>query len=169
MKKRIIATILVFCLIFSIMQVAFANFSGFPLRQSGHKDPSVTNSSDKSYSYVRAIQTIVKYWGVDINNDGNFGPATKSAVQTFQSAYGYSSDGIVGSGTWNALYNRLYAEEDTGLYSVEYTIIKRDGTRTNTHFFSSDYNSAGINARETWDVYKAAAGTALGTWYSVNH
>ncbi len=35
--------------------------------------------------------------------DGKFGPGTKSAVQTFQSAHGLSPDGVVGAGTWKAL------------------------------------------------------------------
>ena len=35
--------------------------------------------------------------------DGVFGPRTKTAVQSFQSAHGLAIDGIVGSNTWSKL------------------------------------------------------------------
>jgi peptidoglycan hydrolase-like protein with peptidoglycan-binding domain len=35
--------------------------------------------------------------------EGNFGPATKAAVQAFQKKKGLKVDGIVGPNTWAAL------------------------------------------------------------------
>ncbi len=39
-----------------------------------------------------------------LNSDGDFGPATESAVVKFQKDNGLVSDGIVGNGTWSKLF-----------------------------------------------------------------
>jgi len=47
---------------------------------------------------VKALQT-----ALGISADGNFGPATESAVKLFQSAKSLTPDGVVGPKTWLAL------------------------------------------------------------------
>lgn len=39
-----------------------------------------------------------------LNDDGNFGPATESAVIKFQNENGLTPDGLVGNGTWSKLF-----------------------------------------------------------------
>lgn len=48
------------------------------------------------------VQRLQSHLG--INPDGNFGPATKNAVKAWQKAHGLLDDGIVGDGTWGAMF-----------------------------------------------------------------
>lgn len=64
-------------------------------------------------SHVLTIQYLLRHHGQDVEADGEFGPLTQEAVETFQSANGLESDGIVGSRTWPKLVVEL-AEGDQG-------------------------------------------------------
>lgn len=52
---------------------------------------------------VQALQVQLNKQGSSLATDGQFGPATDSAVRSFQSRNGLGVDGIVGSATWTAL------------------------------------------------------------------
>jgi peptidoglycan hydrolase-like protein with peptidoglycan-binding domain len=52
---------------------------------------------------VQALQIQLVKHGSSISTDGDFGPATGTAVRSFQSAHGLTSDGIVGQATWQEL------------------------------------------------------------------
>jgi peptidoglycan hydrolase-like protein with peptidoglycan-binding domain len=64
----------------------------WPLEQQG------SNGED-----VRTIQYLVTAQDHPIGVDGVFGPATKTAVEAFQSSRGLGADGIVGPQTWPQL------------------------------------------------------------------
>lgn len=52
---------------------------------------------------VQALQVQLVKHGASISTDGDFGPATDSAVRSFQSGAGLSADGVVGPATWQQL------------------------------------------------------------------
>ncbi len=54
-------------------------------------------------SAVQGLQVQLGKHGHSLASDGAFGPATDSAVRSFQSAHSLSADGIVGPATWSEL------------------------------------------------------------------
>ncbi len=64
----------------------------WPLEQQGSKGED-----------VRTVQYLVTAQGHPTGVDGIFGPATKTAVEAFQSSRGLAVDGIVGAQTWPQL------------------------------------------------------------------
>jgi hypothetical protein len=54
---------------------------------------------------VELIQTRLNRFGAQLAVDGIFGPLTRAAVISFQSAHGLVADGIVGPSTWHTLFS----------------------------------------------------------------
>jgi peptidoglycan hydrolase-like protein with peptidoglycan-binding domain len=63
----------------------------------------ITTSQGSTGSAVKALQRQLNAHGASLGVDGQFGPATASAVRSFQSSHGLGVDGIAGPQTWNAL------------------------------------------------------------------
>lgn len=59
--------------------------------------------SGSSGAAVRTLQYLLRASGRSVTADGSFGPATDSAVRSYQSAHGLSVDGVVGDNTWFSL------------------------------------------------------------------
>lgn len=68
-------------------------------------------NANKVSRYTAAIQYILIYHGYYSGSvDGDYGPATQSAVLNYQVAHGLSADGIVGANTWKSLRARLVSQ-----------------------------------------------------------
>lgn len=75
---------------------------------TNHSDDMCDNTSvcpndAENVSYLQIILNADDQLSININHDGNWGPQTKSAVESFQSHYGLTSDGWVGAGTRSKL------------------------------------------------------------------
>lgn len=68
-----------------------------------------TQSSGNRGADVLAIQHLLAHHGIPVSADGVFGPATDSAVRSFQSSAGLGVDGIVGPATWGRLVPQISA------------------------------------------------------------
>ena len=69
-----------------------------------NKTLGVDYSSGSQGADVMKIQQALQLAGFSPGPiDGVFGPRTKTAVQSFQSAHGLAIDGIVGANTWSKL------------------------------------------------------------------
>ena len=74
-------------------------------------------------SDVAEIQAALASQGYDVMADGDFGPATRAAVQAFQSANGLDDDGLVGSMTYQMLMGRNMPEVSRGSNYISRRII----------------------------------------------
>lgn len=75
---------------------------------------------------VTQLQIRVAGWAgykVSFGIDGDFGPATKTAVANFQRAYGLGADGVAGSGT----YAKIYALQDNDCTPAHFAYSEVDG------------------------------------------
>jgi peptidoglycan hydrolase-like protein with peptidoglycan-binding domain len=69
--------------------------------------PATTLKPGDTGTQVRALQRALKSLGYPVGKvDGQYGPATKTAVAAFQHAEALTADGVFGPKTLNALINR---------------------------------------------------------------
>lgn len=80
---------------------------------------------DKSYT-VQLVQERLNLRGAGLEEDGEFGPATARAVESFQRDYGLSVTGVVTYRTWYAMFS------DWNLPGYDYN---SDGVVTPDEFF----------------------------------
>jgi len=64
---------------------------------------TVLTQNGDSGAKVKAVQSQLNESGYGLTVDGAFGPATDSAVRSFQSSKGLGVDGVVGDNTWNKM------------------------------------------------------------------
>lgn len=85
------------------------SFPGLPKTGGSVTPPSSsypTLKQGSSGAAVTQLQNLLKARGYPVAVDGQFGPATNTAVRNFQGAIGTTVDGVVGPKTWGALEAR---------------------------------------------------------------
>ncbi|MGH3646940.1 MAG: D-Ala-D-Ala carboxypeptidase family metallohydrolase [Micromonosporaceae bacterium] len=93
-----------------------------------------------SGSDVTQLQKRIAGWvsyGENLGLDGQFGPATESALKRFQSGYGLSADGIAGSQT----YSKLYALQDDDCTPIHFSHYE-----LNNNCGAHNYNGGAVSA-----------------------
>ncbi|MHC3467865.1 peptidoglycan-binding protein [Streptomyces sp. 7R007] len=75
-----------------------------PVNLTSSSCPANIVQGDKG-GCVSELQRLLRHFGYSIVVDGDFGPATDSAVRGFQSAHGLTVDGQVGTNTKRTLYD----------------------------------------------------------------
>jgi len=115
---------------------------------------------------VRSIQYLLDAKGATLAVDGDFGPATKSAVESFQTAHGLASDGIVEGATWTALIVTVSTgSSGDAVRAVQSQIHSRSGwltidgsfgpaTEAAVRFFQGDIGLTvdGVVGPHTWNA-----------------
>jgi len=97
---------------------------------------------------VRQLQIRVSGYpgyGAVLGLDGDFGPATKSAVTRFQQAYGLGADGIAGPAT----FSKIYALQDDDCTPINFTYAQLNRCNSDWSGGKVSATTAKANARVT--------------------
>jgi hypothetical protein len=92
-----------------------SDFGQYP-RPASVPPESQVLSEGSSGPAVVYLQQRLNVWGANLTADGSFGPATDSAVRSFQTSHNLNVDGIVGPATWGALDTTPGSGTDTSFH-----------------------------------------------------
>jgi zinc D-Ala-D-Ala carboxypeptidase len=117
-----------------------------PVQADGCYTWGRTLSQGMSGEDVRQLQIRVSGYpgyGAVLALDGDFGPATRSAVIRFQQAYGLSADGIAGPQT----YNKIYALQDDDCTPINFSYAELNRCNSDWSGGAVSAATARFNAR----------------------
>jgi len=103
-----------------------AQAAATPLDLQSASCPSVVSTGQNS-GCVTELQNLLKQQGYTLTVDGSFGPATLSAVKSFQTSAGLTADGLVGSMTKAKLYTMAPSVTATACTSLVLSSGSRGG------------------------------------------
>ncbi len=115
-----------------------------------------TLSQGASGEDVRQLQIRVAGWpgyGGHLATDGAFGPATKAAVQRFQSAYGLGADGIAGPAT----FSKIYSLQDDDCTPIHFTYAELDDGCGGSGFDGGPLSEAATKANALQTMWQLEA------------
>lgn len=120
-----------------------ATCPNWPNLQSGQKN---TN--------VKALQHLLIYHGADIQADGSFGPATKTAVQAFQESVDLSPDGIAGKNTLSKLVVTVKKRTTNQAARAAQTLLAKFESLSIDGDFYTASSVAATNFQEKMGIYE---------------
>ncbi len=117
--------------------------------------------------YVKAAQRLLNRFGYGLTVDGSFGPRTRDAVRSFQSAKGLAVDGIVGPITWQTLAGS--AAGTTNPPATNCSSVTSGVSSAHTTVVTAGYSTTRVHtclAPALTRLYRdaKAAGIVLGGW-----
>jgi peptidoglycan hydrolase-like protein with peptidoglycan-binding domain len=136
-----------------VLAAVLALLGAAPAARAGTVSPalcSTTLQQGSTGSCVSQLQTRLNQLGAHLGVDGNFGPATRNAVEAFQGRSGIGVDGIVGSTTRSHLDSPGGVNLDTASASQVQSMINSTfgsaaATALRVARCESSYNEIAIN------------------------
>ncbi|HEY1014752.1 MAG TPA: peptidoglycan-binding protein [Herpetosiphonaceae bacterium] len=163
MIRRLVHAAMVFAVIGMVLGGATpaSALAAWPVVQNGSTGPNVT-----------AVQYLLRHRGYSLTVDGDFGPGTKSAVTSFQSANGLAADGIVGANTWGKLIVTVRQGDNNNAVRGLQTLLNKNGfslgvdgdfgpgTNSAVRSFQSSHGLAvdGVAGPNTWQELAGSGG-----------
>jgi zinc D-Ala-D-Ala carboxypeptidase len=147
---RLLAVLLLFLATLTASQVVSATVA----HADGCYTWGRTLSQGMSGTDVRQLQIRVSGYpgyGAHLAIDGEFGPATKAAVQRFQAAYGLAQDGVAGSAT----FSKIYALQDDDCTPIHFTYAELN--RCNSDWSGGMVSAATAKANARVTMWKLEA------------
>jgi len=102
--------------------------------------------SNNTTAQVSTLQRLLEQYYFDdyLGNsfvDGGFGAATQAKVIEFQTYYGLTADGNVGTNTWNKMQDRIGAASSSGTLTKYYVKNRWVGGSLRTMAYTPTYNT----------------------------
>lgn len=160
-KKRILIPVLALLLVVSMAGTALASMNSYGY--TTHFSWSSTFNTlrqGSAGSQVRFLQRVLNYAfspNPDLVADGDFGPATNSAVVWYQNERGLVADGLVGPATWGDLQSYINWISDGAPHTDSYGNYYQYRSVLYSNYWIRHY------ANGTWRVQGSN-----GLWYAAN-
>lgn len=154
--RRILYAIFGFAL-FALLSVPTVTLAySWPVHRYGDSGPNVFS-----------IQHLLVARGYSLPVDGYFGDITDTNVRNFQSSRGLTVDGIVGTGTWEALAITVrYGDTGEAVKAAQRQLIKYGYTLNVDGIFGSDTDNA-VRSFQSSRGLTVDGIVGLGTWSSL--
>jgi GH25 family lysozyme M1 (1,4-beta-N-acetylmuramidase) len=116
---------------------------------------------------VTTAQYLLDAHGATVDVDGDFGPATRTAVVSFQSAHGLEPDGIVGPNTWQALVTTVQAGATGPAVSAVQAELVAHGTTVAVDGTFTDATRAAVIAFQNTSKLDPDGVVGIDTWQAL--